>query len=118
MTEKMNGINVNDWAKRRRKLVELENRFFRSRTHTSVEILVFLAENEFHSKLSAIYENTQATDASVRQHLRALEKLKFVSMTNDGNDGRAKIIAMTDYGRRQLEHYTEELANLMSANGL
>jgi hypothetical protein len=54
MTEKMNGINVNDWAKRRRKLVELENRFFRSRTHTSVEILVFLAENEFHSKLSAI----------------------------------------------------------------
>ncbi len=96
--------------------MELEQFIFKSRTHTSIEILIFLAENHFNAKLSAIYETTQATDASVRQHLRALEQLNFIRQSNDGVDGRAKTISMTDYGQEQLALYARELAKLITVD--
>lgn len=114
MTEKLNGTEISEIAKRRRKLIEIEQTIFKSRTHTSIEILVFLAENNFASKLSSIYENARATDASVRQHLRSLEKLKFIVQLHDGEDGRTKSITMTDYGKEQLALYAKELYSVMA----
>jgi DNA-binding MarR family transcriptional regulator len=114
MSENLNETAIAMLATRRRKIMELEQSIFKSRTHTSIEILIFLAENRFSAKLAAIYEKTQATDASVRQHLRALEQLNFVRQMNDEDDGRAKSIAMTTYGREQLELYASELAILIS----
>ena len=114
MTDNLNETAIAILAARRRKIMELEQSIFKSRTHTSIEILIFLAENHFNAKLAAIYETTQATDASVRQHLRALEQLNFVRQMNDKEDGRAKSITMTDYGCKQLELYARELSILIS----
>lgn len=117
MSDNSTKIDISDLATRRRKIMELEQSIFKSRTHTSIEILIFLAENRFTAKLSAIYETTQATDASVRQHLRALEQLDFVRQRSDDDDGRAKTINMTDHGREQLKLYASELSKLIAVDG-
>ena len=95
--------------------MELEQIIFKSRTPTSIEILVFLAQNHFSAKLSSIYDKTQATDASVRQHLRALERLNLIRQTSDTEDGRAKSILMTEFGKQQMALYAVELMALLSS---
>jgi DNA-binding MarR family transcriptional regulator len=107
---------IADLASRRRKMMDLEQSFFKSRTHTSLEILIFLAENRFKAKLSTLYDITQATDASVRQHLRVLEKLNLVQHVSDDADRRARTVSLTDYGREHIANYTRELARLWSEN--
>jgi len=114
MTEDLSNTDISVLAIRRRRLMELEQTIFKSRTPTSIEILVFLAQNHFKAKLSAIYENTQATDASVRQHLRALERLNLIRQASDAEDGRAKSILMTEFGQQQMALYSVELASLLS----
>jgi DNA-binding MarR family transcriptional regulator len=113
MPEKNDNFSISEIAKRRKRLIEVEQKIFKSRTHTSIEILIFLAENDFNAKLSAVYDYTQATDASVRQHLRALEKLKLIIQVKDIIDGRAKTIQMTDYGKRQMAAYASAIANII-----
>jgi DNA-binding MarR family transcriptional regulator len=113
MNDKMDNLQISELAKRRRKLIEIEQSVFKSRTHTTIQILILLAENDFKAKLSTIYEHAQATDASVRQHLRALEKLKFVIQVQDNADGRAKFIQMTEYGKKQLASYTASLSDII-----
>jgi len=75
--------------------------------------LSYLVENDFSAPLSSIYENTQATEVSVRQHLRALEKLKLINRLDGENDRRAKIVTMTDHGRAHLFNYVEQLRALL-----
>jgi len=116
MSNNLNELEISAFAARRRKIMDLEQAIFKSRTHTSLEILILIAENHFSAKLSAIYETTKATDASVRQHLRALEQLNFIHQKTDESDGRAKSIVMTEYGQEQLKHYTQELSALMAAS--
>ena len=111
MSEKIDTILISEVAKRRKKLIEIEHSIFKSRTHTSIEILIFLAENEFKAKLSAIYDYTKATDASVRQHLRSLEKLKLIAQVKDAMDGRAKSIQMTEFGKKQMAAYAKAISN-------
>ena len=107
------GVTIPELARRRRHLIEIELDFFKSRTSTTIEILTYLAENNFSAQLSAIYENTQATDVSVRQHLRALEKLNLINKVDGEGDRRAKIITMTDHGRAHLLEYAKRLKELM-----
>jgi len=114
MFDILNEAETSNLAWHRRRIMELEQSLFKTRTHTSLEILIFLAQNKFVTKLSAIYEITQATDASVRQHLRALEKLNFIGQVNDKADGRAKSIFMTQHGKEQLQRYARDLSLLMS----
>jgi len=114
MPEKIDPIAITEIAKRRRRLVEIEQTIFKSRTHTSIEILIFLSEHELKAKLSAIYDYTQATDASVRQHLRALEKLKLITQVQDTIDGRAKSIEMTEFGKKQMAAYAKAIADIIS----
>jgi len=111
---KIDSIHISEIAKRRRSLIEIEQTIFKSRTHTSIEILIFLAENDFKAKLSAIYGYTQATDASVRQHLRVLEKLKLIAQVQDATDGRAKSIQMTEFGKQQMAAYATAIADIIS----
>ena len=114
MAEDLNKTDISVLALRRWRLMEVEQTILKSRTPTSIEILIFLAQNHYHAKLSAIYEKTQATDASVRQHLRALERLNLIKQTTDAADGRAKAILMTEFGKQQMELYSVELANLLA----
>jgi DNA-binding MarR family transcriptional regulator len=103
---------IAELASCRRRMMDLEQIFFKSRTHTSLEILVFLAQNGFNTKLSTLYDATQATDASVRQHLRALEKLNLVRQVSDDGDRRARTVSLTDYGRDHVSNYARQLAQL------
>jgi DNA-binding MarR family transcriptional regulator len=113
MSEKIDAVPISEIANRRKRLIEIEHSIFKSRTHTSIEILIFLAENDFKAKLSAIYDYTQATDASVRQHLRALEKLKLIAQVKDTVDGRAKSIQMTEFGKKQMATYANAIAHII-----
>ena len=107
------GVSIHDLARRRRQLIQIELDFFKSRTNTIIEILSYLVENDFSAPLSDIYENTQATEVSVRQHLRALEKLNLINRLDGENDRRAKVVTMTDHGRKHLLSYAEHLNDLL-----
>ena len=107
------GVSIHDLARRRRQLIQIELDFFKSRTNTIIEILSYLIENDFLAPLSDIYENTQATEVSVRQHLRALEKLNLINCLDGENDRRAKVVTMTDHGRKHLLSYAEHLNDLL-----
>ncbi|MBW8618322.1 MAG: transcriptional regulator [Hyphomicrobiales bacterium] len=107
------GVSIHDLARRRRQLIQIELEFFKSRTNTIIEILSYLVENDFSAPLSDIYENTQATEVSVRQHLRALEKLNLINRLDGENDRRAKVVTMTDHGRKHLLSYAEHLNDLL-----
>lgn len=107
------GVKIHELARRRRHLIDIELDFFKSRTSSTIEIMTYLAENNFTARLSAIYENTQATEVSVRQHLRALEKLKLVNRLDGPGDRRAKIITLTDHGRAHLLEYAKRLGELL-----
>jgi len=107
------GVKIHELARRRRRLIEIELNFFKSRTSTTIEILTYLAENNFSARLSAIYENTQATEVSVRQHLRALEKLKLIDRLDGAEDRRAKVVTLTDHGRAHLLEYAGLLNALL-----
>jgi len=107
------GLSIHDLARRRRQLIQIELEFFKSRTNTIIEILSYLVENDFSAPLSDIYENTQATEVSVRQHLRALEKLNLINRLDGENDRRAKVVTMTDHGRKHLLSYAEHLNDLL-----
>ena len=107
------GVSIHDLARRRRHLIQIELDFFKSRTNTTIEILSYLVENDFSAPLSDIYENTQATEVSVRQHLRALEKLKIIDRLDGENDRRAKVVTMTDHDRKHLFNYAERLKELL-----
>ncbi len=107
------GVKIHELARRRRHLIDIELDFFKSRTSSTIEIMTYLAENNFSARLSAIYENTQATEVSVRQHLRALEKLKLVNRLDGPEDRRAKIITLTDHGRAHLLEYAKRLGELL-----
>lgn len=107
------GLSIHDLARRRRQLIQIELDFFKSRTNTIIEILSYLVENDFSAPLSDIYENTQATEVSVRQHLRALEKLNLINRLDGENDRRAKVVTMTDHGRKHLLSYAEHLNDLL-----
>lgn len=107
------GVSIYDLARRRRQLIQIELEFFKSRTNTIIEILSYLVENDFSAPLSDIYENTQATEVSVRQHLRALEKLNLINRLDGENDRRAKVVTMTDHGRKHLLSYAEHLNDLL-----
>jgi len=106
-------LDILGLARRRRQLIEIERDFFKSRTSTTIEILTYLAENNFTAQLSAIYEVTKATDVSVRQHLRALERLNIIEKIDGESDRRAKIISMTDHGRTHLIKYAHVLDQLI-----
>jgi DNA-binding MarR family transcriptional regulator len=107
------GVKIHELARRRRQLIQIELDFFKSRTNTIIEILSYLVENDFSAPLSDIYENTQATEVSVRQHLRALEKLNLINRLDGENDRRAKVVTMTDHGRKHLLSYAEHLNDLL-----
>lgn len=107
------GVSIHDLARRRRQLIQIELEFFKSCTNTIIEILSYLVENDFSAPLSDIYENTQATEVSVRQHLRALEKLNLINRLDGENDRRAKVVTMTDHGRKHLLSYAEHLNDLL-----
>ena len=107
------GVSIHDLARRRRQLIQIELDFFKSRTNTIIEILSYLVENDFSAPLSDIYENTQATEVSVRQHLRALEKLNLINRLDGENDRRAKVVTMTNHGRKHLLSYAEHLNDLL-----
>ena len=107
------GVSIHDLARRHRQLIQIELDFFKSRTNTIIEILSYLVENDFSAPLSDIYENTQATEVSVRQHLRALEKLNLINRLDGENDRRAKVVTMTDHGRKHLLSYAEHLNDLL-----
>lgn len=107
------GVKIQEIARRRRHLIEIELDFFKSRTSSTIEILTYLAENNFSARLSAIYKNTQATEVSVRQHLRALEKLNLINRLDGDGDRRAKVITMTDHGRTHLLEYAARLNELL-----
>ena len=107
------GVSIHDLARRRRQLIQIELEFFKSRTNTIIEILSYLVENDFSAPLSDIYENTQATEVSVRQQLRALEKLNLINRLDGENDRRAKVVTMTDHGRKHLLSYAEHLNDLL-----
>ena len=107
------GVSIHGLARRRRQLIQIELDFFKSRTNTIIEILSYLVENDFSAPLSDIYENTQATEVSVRQHLRALEKLNLINRLDGENDRRAKVVTMTDHGRKHLLSYAEHLNDLL-----
>ncbi len=110
------GVKIHEIARRRRHLIEIELDFFKSRTSSTIEILTYLAENNFSARLSAIYENTQATEVSVRQHLRALEKLNLINRVDGEEDRRAKVIAMTEHGRTHLLEYAARLDDLLKSS--
>ena len=114
MSKGNDAIDVRDIARRRRMLIEIERSFFKSRTNTSIEILTLLAENDFSVRLSDIYEQTKATDVSVRQHLRTLERLKLIETVDVTEDRRAKIVSMTDHGRAHLLDYANHLAGVLT----
>ena len=114
MNYELSKSRVASLASRRRKLIEIEQAIFKSRTHTSVEILVLLIENDFRCKLSFIYRQTRATDASVRQHLRVLGEAGIVEEREDDTDGRAKAIIVTAAGREILVDYIRALSGLMA----
>ncbi len=114
MSQSKGEINISDLARRRRMLIEIERSFFKSRTNTSIEILTLLAESDFSARLSDIYEQTKATDVSVRQHLRALERLRLIETVDVTEDRRAKIIVMTDHGRAHLLDYAKHLAVILT----
>ena len=107
------GVSIHDLARRRRHLIQVELEFFKSRTNTTIEILSYLVEKDFSAPLSDIYENTQATEVSVRQHLRSLEKLKLIDRFDGENDRRAKVVTITDHGRAHLINYAERLKELL-----
>lgn len=107
------GVKIHELARRRRHLIDIELDFFKSRTSSTIEIMTYLAENNFSARLSAIYENTQATEVSVRQHLRALEKLKLIERLDGAEDRRAKIVTLTDIGRAHLLEYAKHLSELL-----
>ena len=107
------GVSIHDLARRRRHLIQIELDFFKSRTNTTIEILSYLVEKDFSAPLSDVYENTQATEVSVRQHLRALEKLNLINRLDGENDRRAKVVTMTDHGRKHLLSYAEHLNDLL-----
>ena len=109
------GVKIQEIARRRRHLIDIELDLFKSRTSSTIEILTYLAENNFSARLSAIYENTQATEVSVRQHLRALEKLKLINRLDGDGDRRAKVITITDHGRAHLLEYIARLKELLKA---
>ena len=107
------GVSIHDLARRRRHLIQIELDFFKNRTNTTIEILSYLVERDFSAPLSDIYENTQATEVSVRQHLRSLEKLKLINRLDGENDRRAKVVTMTEHGRAHLTNYAERLKELL-----
>lgn len=114
MGQNKGAIDISDLVRRRRELIKIERSFFKSRTNTSIEILTLLTENEFSARLSEIYEQTKATDVSVRQHLRALERLKLIETVDVAEDRRAKLITLTDHGRAHLLEYAKQLDAILT----
>jgi len=53
---------------------------------------------------------------SVRQHLRALEKLNLINRVDGEEDRRAKVIAMTEHGRTHLLEYAARLDDLLKSS--
>lgn len=108
----------------RAELKKLEYIFFKSRVQIAFEIMLTLLFNSGSCFFFDIRNDIKATEASIRTHVRMLERQGLIVESEDHQDRRVRRVSLTDKGKKVSEDYiaavlqNENFINLLSSNSM
>ena len=98
-------MHVKLYLRYRSELKKLEYIFFKSRAQIAFEIMLTLLNNSDSCFFVDIRKNIMATEASIRTHVRMLERQGLVVESEDHQDRRVRRVSLTDKGKKVTDDY-------------